>query len=159
MEIAFARHPMRDHGPIGMGAVAWLIGVAALVCDYLQASRPLILGMHTLFGMVVGATICLALIPKACSLRQASRAELYLFTRSVSHWVYIFMYALAIVRVGLNFYEASQPCSLCAAHSGAGSIRSMDDFQFYIACCVVPLWVVRAIVLMVPFPPIRAPSP
>src|SRR5690349_16653841 len=131
---------MRDHDCIGLAAVAWFVGLIALICDYVQALRPLIISLHVLFGILTCAAICLALIPKARSLADAPQAELYLFTRLVSRWVYILMYGLAIVRVSLNLYAATQHCTLCSAPGATGSVRSLDDFQFYIACCIVPLW-------------------
>jgi hypothetical protein len=50
--------------------------------------------------------------------------------------VYILMYGLALARVVLYLYESSQHF-----------VRPMDDFQFYIACCVLPLWFARAAIL------------
>jgi hypothetical protein len=129
--------------------------VVALLFDHLQLSRPLIISMHTLFGILTCAAICLALIPNARSLAEGPQAELYLFVRSVSRWVYILLYGLAIVRVSFNLYDATQHCALCGARSATGSVRSLDDFQFYIGCCIVPLWLVRAVVLTVPFNPIH----
>ena len=147
---------MRDHACVGLAATAWVVGLMALTCDYLQPSRSLILGVRAFFGIMTCAAICLALIPKARSLAGAPRAELYLFARLVSRWVYISMYGLALVRVGLSLYDATQHCTVCGTQSTMAPVRSLEDFQYYIACCVVPLWLVRAIVLVVPFNPIRS---
>ena len=62
--------------------------------------------------------------------------------RLISRWVYILMYALAVARVGLYLYEENQLCTYCGAATAVASARPLDDFQFYVACCVLPLWVV-----------------
>jgi hypothetical protein len=128
---------MPDRDYILAAATAWLIGLSALLCDHFQPSLPFIIGSHVLFAVATCGAICLVLIGKARALAGTSQPELYLFTRLVSRWVYILMYALALVRVALHLYETS-------------SARSLDDFQFYIACCVVPLWAIRAVVLAMP---------
>ena len=138
---------MHDRGGIWIAAVAWFIGLAALLCDRFQPSALLVVGMRTLFGIAVCAAICLVLIPPARALAGANRLQLHLHTRLVSHWVYILLYALAAVRVGMFLYDQSQHCTLCAARGAAASVRPLDDFLFYIACCIAPLWVVRAMVL------------
>lgn len=156
MATALVEQPTRGNGWLGRATLVWLVGVAALICDDFQLSRPLIIGARTVFATAVCTVICLALIPKARSLAGTSRAELYVFTRLVSRWVYIFLYSLAIVRVGLNLYDARHHCLFCSAQEVLAPPRSLDNFQIYIACCVVPLWVVRAIVLAFPFNPGRA---
>ncbi len=137
---------MRDRNCIGLAATAWIVGLAALACDYLQPSPPLVISMRTLFGIATCTAIYVALIPKARALADAPQVQLYLLTRLVSRWVYILMYGLALARVSLNLYDTT----LAIAPA-----RPLDDFQFYIACIVVPLWVLRAIVLKVPFNAIR----
>ena len=139
--------PMNDSTWIGLGAAAWVLGVVSLLCDHFQAARPVIIGMHTLFGVGVSGAIGLVLLAKTRALEGACQAELYLFTRLVSRWVYILMYLLAIVRVGLYFYESGQHCSFCGARGAVRPVRALDDFQFYVSCCVVSLWVLRAAVL------------
>ena len=134
---------------IGIAATAWLIGVCALVCDHFQPS-PLLSGvMHTFVAVVTCCAICLVLIPGARALAGTSSLELYQFTRLTSRWVYLLLYSLAVIRVLLYLYEANQYCGSCGAPS-TGAARSLEDFQFYVAACVVPLWVVRAVVLAVP---------
>lgn len=156
MAMPLLEQPTRVRGWTELVAMVWLVGVGALICDYLQLSWPLIVGARTLFATAVCATLWLTLIPRARCLAGTSQAELYSLTRLVSRWVYILMYGLAIVRVSLNLYDASHQCFLCSATAATGPVRSLDDFQFYIACCVVPLWLVRAIALTVPFKPVRA---
>lgn len=117
-------------------AAAWVVGLAALLCDHFQPVAPVIIGMHGLFGIAACGAICLALIP-------AARVS----TRLISRWVYSLMYILAIVRVCLYLYE-SHPDGLQLA---LRPVRPVDDFQFYVCCCVIPLWVVRAAVLSAPF--------
>lgn len=126
---------------IWIAAAAWAIGLAALLCEYFEPNQPVVIGMRTLFGVAATGAISLVLIAEARVLGGASDQELYRFTRLASRWVYILMYTLAMVRVGLYWYEAGQ----------LRPVRPMDDFQFYVGCCVVPLWVVRAGVLAVPF--------
>jgi hypothetical protein len=135
---------------IWVAATAWLIGLASLLCDYFQPIRPVIFGMHTLFGIGVSGAIGLVLLAKARALGGTSALEFYLFARLVSRWVYILMYLLAIVRVGLYLYESSQHCAHCSARGGVPPVRSLDDFQFYVCCCVASLWVLRATVLASP---------
>ena len=138
---------IRSRDWIGVAAAAWTIGLAALLCDHLQLMRPVIIGTHTLFGVAASAAICLVLFAKARALEGASFPELRQFTRLVSRWVYILMYALAIMRVVLYLYESSQYCALCNMRGAVPPIRPLDDFQFYVMCCVVPLWVARAAIL------------
>lgn len=134
-----------------VAATAWITGLAALLCDHFQSSRQLVIDTHALFGIVVTGAISLTLIAEARALAGADRSELYSACRLVSRWVYILMYALAVVRVGLYLYETNQLCTHCGTAVAAASVRSVDDFQFYIACCVLPLWLVRAVVLTMPF--------
>ena len=119
-----------------IAAAVWLIGLAALICDHLQPARPMIIGLRTLFAIASTSAIGLVLITGAREARGMSQSELYLFARVVSRWVYILMYVLALARVGFYLYESSQ-------HSA----RPMDDFQFYIACCVIPLWLIRPLAI------------
>jgi hypothetical protein len=80
-----------------------------------------------------------------------SQHDLYQMTRLVSRWVYILLYALAMVRVLFYLYEASQHCGSCSATKTVDAVRPLDDFQLYVAFCAVPLWVVRTLVLAMPF--------
>lgn len=132
----FARSVLKRDEIWIAAAAAWVIGLAALLCDHLQPARPLIIGMRTVFAVATTGAISLVLITGARVLRRMSQAELYSFTRMVSRWVYILMYVLGIARLGFYLYESSQHF-----------VRPMDDFQFYIACCVIPLWLIRAAVL------------
>ena len=129
-----------ERDTIWFAAAAWVIGLAALLCDHLQPARSIIVGMRALFAFAATGAIGLILITGARAAQRASQRELYLFTRLVSRWVYILMYSLALMRVGLYLYESSQHF-----------VRPMDDFQFYVACCVIPLWLVRAVILAAPF--------
>ena len=131
---------------IWLAAAAWIIGLASLVCDHLQPVRSVIIGLHALFAFATTGAIALTLITGARDLEGMPQPQLYLFTRLVSRWVYILMYVLAITRVGFYLYESSQHF-----------VRPMDDFQFYVACCVIPLWLVRAVVLSAPFKRLARP--
>src|SRR5690242_12875511 len=151
MKVAHCARPcqsnrMHDRGFIWVAATVWLIGCAALLCEHFQPSSPLVIGMHALFAVGTCAAICLVLFAKAHALAGTSQPELYQIVRLVSRWVYILLYALAVVRMILYLYEAGP------------AVRSPDDFQFYVACVVLPLWLVRAVVLAVPFRG-RAPQP
>jgi hypothetical protein len=134
-----------------VAATAWTTGLTALLCDHFQSSRQLVIDTHALFGIVAGGAIALTLIAEARDFAGADRLGLYSACRLVSRWVYILMYALAVVRVGLYLYEANQLCAHCGTADTAASVRPLDDFQFYVACCVLPLWLVRAVVLSIPF--------
>jgi len=141
---------MRDRDWIGVAAVVWLIGLGALLCEHFQLPAPLILNVRMLFALVTSCAISAVLIEKARSLAGAPMHELYPWTRLISRWVYILMYALALARVCLHMEEIYQHCTACVGPHGS-AVRPLDDFQFYIACCVIPLWLARALVLAVPF--------
>jgi hypothetical protein len=129
-----------------VASMAWIIGLAAVVCDRFEpAGSLLIVLMRTLFGVATCGAIGLVLISKA---QELAGSELYLFTRLVSRWVYILMYALAAVRILFYLYDVSQQCNPCSGHHPWGPVRPLDDFQFYVAASVIPLWLIRAIVRM-----------
>jgi hypothetical protein len=142
---------MRDPLRIWAAALALAIGVTALLCDHFQLSRAVTLEMHALFGLVATATIAAVLLEKARSCATAAGPDLYLYTRLVSRWVYILIYCLALVRVGLYLLEADQSHVSHVAHHRVPPPRPLADFQFYVTWCVIPLWLVRALVLSIPF--------
>lgn len=125
---------MRDHHVAGLAMTTWLVGVLALVCDSIHPAQLLITAAHVLFIIVTCSALCLVLIPRALVAPSSSRAELYLFTRSVSRWSYVALYGLALVRFGLYLRLPTR-------------VSSLDDFQFYIAWSVGPLWVIRTLIL------------
>lgn len=131
---------MRDRDWIWIAVLAGGTGLVALSCDHWQLPGSLPLEARTLFGIVVGGAISLVLFEKIRRPESITRRELYLWTRLVSRWVYIFMYVLALARIGFYLEESYL----------LNTVRPLDDFQFYIACCVIPLWVIRAAVLTVP---------
>jgi hypothetical protein len=142
---------MRDRDWIWIAVVAWGTGLAALSCDHWQLPGSLALEARTLFGIVTCGAISLVLFEKTRHPESITRHELYLWTRLVSRWVYIFMYVLALARIGFYLGESHLHCATCVAqHPLNTTVRPLDDFQFYIACCVIPLWVIRAAVLTVP---------
>lgn len=125
--------------PLAVAAsAAWAIGLAAILCDFLQCSEPLIIAARTLFVAATCTAIGLALTPKDRAFANAHPAQMRRLGRLVSRWTYILLYALALVRIALYLCEARAPVS------------SLDDFQFYIVACVVPLWVIRTGVLARP---------
>ena len=117
-------------------SATWTIGLAAILCDFFQCPEPLIIAARTLFVAATCAAIGLALTPKDRAFADAHPAQMRRLGRLVSRWTYILLYALALVRMGLYLCEAGAP------------VRSLDDFQFYIVACVVPLWVIRSGLIM-----------
>lgn len=142
---------MHNRDRIGVGATAWSIGLFAVLCDHFQPPAQLSIGIHALFAVVTCGAICLVLVDKARVLAGTSQRELHEFTRLVSRWVYILLYTLALMRLALYLYEASRHYLLYKAQDAIAPVRPLDDFQFYVGCCVVSLWSVRALVLAVPF--------
>jgi hypothetical protein len=142
---------MRDHIWTWIAALALATGVAALVCEHFQLPRATIFDMRALFGLAAAASITAVLVTRARAATPASESELYLYTRLVSRWVYILMYSLALVRIGLYILEADQSYISPIAHHRIPAPRPLDDFQFYVTCCIAPLWLVRALVLKIPF--------
>lgn len=133
---------MRDRDWIWLTIVAWGTGLAALWCDHLQLPESVAVEVRTLFGIFTCGAISVVLLDKARRAESVSKLELYQWTRLVSRWVYILMYSLALARMLFYLGETYQ-------HE-PGPVRPLDDFQFYIACCIIPLWVVRAVILTVP---------
>jgi len=115
----------------------WLVGLPGLICDSIQPAPFLITATHALFIIVTCSALCLTLVSGALASSSSSSTELYLYTRSVSRWIYVAVYGLALVRLGLY---------LCLPIHA----RSLDDFQFYIGWSVVPLWVIRTLILTIP---------
>lgn len=107
--------------------------------------------MRALFTMATCGALCLVLVSKARNSAGTPPIELYLFARLVSRWVYILVYVLAMARVALYLYEASQQRALCGVGAPTRAIGSLEDFQFYVASAVLPLWVARAVILAGPF--------
>jgi hypothetical protein len=142
---------MHNRDCLWTAATAWFIGLGALVSDHFRPSPPVSLGIHAPFAVATCGAICLVLIAKARAIAGTSQHDLYQMTRLVSRWVYILLYALAMVRVLLYLYEASQHCGSCTATTTVNAVRSLDDFQLYVVFCAVPLWVVRTLVLKMPF--------
>jgi CDP-diglyceride synthetase len=110
-----------------LAVFALAVGVLALLEEHFQFSRAATYDLRALFGLVATAGI-------AGVLMRNPGGDLFGYTRVVSRWVYISLYLLALVRVGVYISESP--------HS-----RPMSDFQFYILCCLLPLWGVRALVL------------
>ena len=112
-------------------------GVVALIYDYLRVPQPRIFNMHLLFGAAVASLVTVCLFHGRRSLAHRPAVELHSYARTVARWTYILLYVLALVRLGLEL--------------GAGSgFHSLDDFQVYVAYCVIPMWLVRALVLSLP---------
>jgi hypothetical protein len=142
---------MRDRDWFAVAAVAWVIGLGALLCEHFQLPLPFILNARMLFALVTCCAIFAVLIEKARSLAGAPAHELCTWTRMISRWVYILMYCLALARLCLYLGDTYQHCAFCGVPHKTTTVRPLDDFQFYIACCVIPLWLARAVVLAVPF--------
>jgi hypothetical protein len=125
--------------PWAAGGVLCL-GVAALILDCLKVSQPRIFNMHLLFGVAVSALVTACLLHGRRSLVRRPPVELQSYARTVARWTYILLYVLALVRLGLELGNAGS------------SVHSLDDFQIYVAYCVIPMWLVRALVLSLPAP-------
>jgi hypothetical protein len=134
-----------------IAATVWAVGLTALLCDHLEESRPVIVGMRALFGIATSTAISGLLTPAARILTDAPAIELHLFVRWVSRWVYVLLYLLAAARMGFYFYELWQSSTLSAARQVVTPVHPLDDFLFYIVCCVLPLWVARALAIGRPF--------
>jgi hypothetical protein len=141
---------MRHRDWIGVATAVWSIGLCALLCDHIHPSLTLVTSARALFAAATSGAICWALVDKARALAGTAQEELYRFSRLVSRWVYILMYALAIARIALCLYEQAQ--------GTAKSVRPLDDFQFYVATCIASLWLIRGVVLALPFKHLSAPD-
>jgi hypothetical protein len=133
---------------VWIAATAWSLGLTALLCDHFR-SPGLIVGARSSFGVFATGAIGLTLMRKARALADHPDA-LSVFMRRFSRWVYVLLYLLALARLGVFFDEKVASTGSLA---NQGAARSLDDFQFYIACCVVPLWSFRAIALTLPLGP------
>jgi len=131
-------------------AATWLIGLTAILCDFFQCSEAIIIAGRILFATATCTSLCLALIPLERALAAAHPAQLRLFARLVSRWAYVFIYSLALVRIGLFLWESLHITALWGSPST--SVRPLDDFLFYIVACIGPLWIIRAAVLSLSHP-------
>jgi hypothetical protein len=111
---------------IWIAAGVWTVGLIGLLCEHFKASTLLIDSLRTLFAIGTCGATAVVLVAYG-----GHQPDLCLCTRWATRWIYILLYALAIVRVGLSFGEAPA--------------RPLDDFQFYVACCVLPLWTLRLV--------------
>jgi hypothetical protein len=127
---------------------AWTAGVAALLCEHFHTSQLMTVLARTTFGIISCAAIGCVVLNKLRAPTGTSEPEVSLFIRVLSRWVYILLYALALVRLCLYWYDVSQ----LSAHShfikAVGSPRPIDDFQVYVGLVVTPLWLIRAIILV-----------
>lgn len=130
--------------------MALCVGVASLLCDFFNVSQPHVLNVHLLFGATVSAVVTACLVHARRALAQSSPHEFYQYAQRVARWTYILMYVLALVRVALYLLEMQRASGSAAPVSPAFRAHSLDDFQIYVAYCVVPLWLVRALVLAWP---------
>ena len=119
--------------PLAVAAsVTWALGLVAILCEVFERSEPLILVARLMFAAATCTTLCVALIPKDRARAGEHPLDTLLLARLISRGTYALLYSLALVRVGLYLWTPA---------------HSMDDFQFYIVACVVPLWVIRGVVL------------
>jgi hypothetical protein len=130
---------------VWIAATAWGLGLTALLCDHFR-SPGLIVGARSSFGVFTTGAIGLILMRKARALADHPDA-LAVFMRRFSRWVYALLYLLALARLAVFFGEK---VASAGSLDSRGPERSIDDFQFYIMCCVVPLWSFRAIALTLP---------
>jgi len=121
------------------------VGFVALYCEHTGISPLLTETVRVLFGMVACTAIAAVLITGAADLADQPTLELHRFTRLVSRWVYVLIYILAIVRVCFYVLDSNQGRGSHYLHHPV--VRSPDDFQTYLWCCIIPLWSIRALVL------------
>jgi hypothetical protein len=133
-----------------LSALVLLTGLLSLLCEYFQISKPLVACVRALFGATTVAATGAALIIGARCAGRRSNVEMYSHIRLVSRWVYILLYVLAMSRLGLHALELRHVHAKGNSHSSVEYVRPLDDFGFYFACCVIPLWSIRAWVLMRP---------
>jgi hypothetical protein len=143
------RATLRVRTGISAAALALCTGLTALLCEDFQLTQPFVERTHVLFCIVTFAAISTVLITGARHLADQPALELYRYTRWVSHWVYILIYALGIVRVCLYLFDLNRQTQIWQS-TALATVRAPDDFQFYVFCCILPLWSVRALVLAVP---------
>ena len=129
-------------------ALVLCTGVAALLSEHLQCAQPFVDDAHLLFAAVTSAVVSWLLLRGLRPGSDNTGEELYLHTRRVSRAIYTLMYLLALVRMA--FYLLDRDRAISGLQRLDSPVRSLDDFQFYVACCVIPLWVVRAVVLSLP---------
>jgi hypothetical protein len=115
--------------------LALCVGIVALIWDFLEIPQPRVFNLHLLFGATVASVVTAYLLHGRLAFAHRPPQELYSYTRLVSRWTYILMYVLALVRVVLHLLQPS---------------HSLNDFQIYVIYCLVPLWLVRALVLAFP---------
>jgi hypothetical protein len=132
-------------------APVFFTGLASVVTDAYQPAQSISVDLRASFGVMAAANITLMLFMGARALAGSPALELCQYTRLVSRWVYILMYLLATVRMSLYLFEMHHTDAIRSVQQIVSPVRSLDDFQFYIACCVIPLWLVRAIILNVTF--------
>jgi choline-glycine betaine transporter len=109
-----------------LAASIWTVGLIGLLCEHFHMPALVIDSARTLFGVGTCTATGLVLVANG-----SHHPDPYQFTRWVTRWIYILTYMLALVRVALSFGETP--------------VRTLDDFQFYVACCVLPLWAFRVL--------------
>jgi hypothetical protein len=139
------KQPIHGRDWVWIGAVIWAVGLTALLCDHFRESRLVIVGTHTLFAIASTTAICRLFLPVS-RFGSAPDIEPLFFIRYVTRCVYVVLYLLAAVRIGLYLYDLGQSGAPINTRDAVLPVQSMGDFQFYIVCCVVPLWVARALV-------------
>jgi hypothetical protein len=137
---------MRASSWIWVFALVLSAGTVSLLCEHLQLSRALVESAHVLFGVLAIAATSAALLAGG-SKRQCS-AELRAHMRRVSRWVYVLLYILAVVRVGLHLLDLRPiHIDLNNMDHAVNVLRPPDDFGIYLACCIIPLYAIRALIL------------
>ncbi len=128
---------VRRRGLICLAALAFSAGVAALLCEHDWGSQELIQQTHVLFAVASFTAISAALVAGVGETAGHAAPALYLYTRSVSRRLYASVYGLAFVGLCLHLMPTGRAQSL-----------PLEGFQFYIGCCIAPLWLIRACVLL-----------
>ena len=124
------------------GALVLLVGVIGLSCDFLQVAQPRFFDIHLLFGTLVSLTVSTLLLQQRQILaKDADR--FYAYTRGVTRWVYLLLYALAGFRLSLNLLDAATRSPGIAAAHPIASAQPLGDFKLYVLYTVIPFWCIR----------------
>jgi hypothetical protein len=130
-----------------VAALVFAVGITALLMDFLAVPQAGLPDMHLIFGLAMLVAITGSLAQKLHTLGRTHNSEFCLYARELSRRVYLLLYGLAAVRLGLYLYEALAAASDARMLDPVTRVRSMDDFQIYILYGVAPLWVIRSIFL------------
>ncbi len=117
------------------------MGLIALVGDHLHWAQPKIFNMHLLFGVILAATVARSLQIAWHSGLDA--VQYHLHTRRLARWVYLLLYVLAAVRLGLAAIAGNTNADHLDHLRHLARDDSLSDFQVYIGYAFVAILVIR----------------